>query len=367
MGHVRRIGSGRWEARYRSDAGKEHSRRFPTRREADAFLSRIDAAQQRGDWVDPAGGRVRLDDLVERWRETEVSLRPSSRARDESYLRNHVLPTFGSVPIGRINNLDIRRWVADLTNAGLAPATVQKAHQTLAKVLRFGVDTGLLIRNPSDRVPLPRVERKEMRVLTPLEIDHLAATINPRYSALVIFGAYSGLRLGELAGLRRDRLELLRRQVRVNEIAVEVRGQVFYGPPKTRAGNRVVPLPGFVIETLTRHLETYSQPSQDGLVFPGAEGGVLRASQWRSRHWYPAVKDAGLTGLRPHDLRHTAVSLWIAADARPNQIAAWAGHTSVAVVLDRYGHLFPGHERDVLERLEVIHSRGDQRSRGLEW
>jgi integrase len=269
------------------------------------------------------------------------------------------------VPIGKISNLDVRMWVAGLNQQGLAPATVQKAHQTLSKVLRFGVDTGLLLKNPCDRVPLPRIERKEMRVLDPTQIEHLASVMTPRYSALVTFGAYSGLRLGELAGLRRDRLDLARREVRVNEIAVEVRGEVFRGPPKTRAGIRTVPIPSFVTEVMTQHLVTYSQPD-DGLVFPGAEGGVLRASQWRNRHWYPAVKEAGLTGLRPHDLRHTAVSLWIAAGAQPNQIAKWAGHTSVAVVLDRYGHLFPGHERDVLDRLEAMRTRRNDRG-GMEW
>jgi integrase len=178
-------------------------------------------------------------------------------------------------------------------------------------------------------------------------------------------GAYGGLRLGEIAGLRRARLDLERREVRVAEIAVEVRGQVFYGPPKTRAGNRTVPLPGFVVDTLTEHLTTYAQPGEDGLVFPGAEGAVLRAGLFRNRHWYPAVKAAELAPLRPHDLRHTAVSLWIAAGAKPNQIATWAGHTSVSVVLDRYGHLFPGHERDVLDRLERMH-RNDPGGRAID-
>ena len=258
-----------------------------------------------------------------------------------------MLPAFGDFPLGSITNLAVREWIAGLSGRGLAPATVQKAHQTLSKILRSAVDANLLAHNPSERVPLPRVERQEMRVLTPPEITALSETMTPRYSALVTFAAYSGLRLGELAGLRRNRLSLQRHHVRVSEIAVEVRGELFRGPPKTRAGNRTVPLPGFVVDTMAEHLERFAAPVPDGPVFPGAEGGTLRASQWRNRHWAPAVRDAGLAPLRPHGLRHTAVSLWIAAGAAPNQIATWAGHTSVSVVLDRYGHLFPGHEREV--------------------
>ena len=169
-----------------------------------------------------------------------------------------------------------------------------------------------------------------------------------------LFDAYCGLRLGELAGLRRSRVDLLRRQVHVGEIAVEVKGQLLFGPPKTRAGNRKVPLPRFVADEMAVHLDTYGDADPDAFVFVGPDGGALRANGWRARQWRPAIRAAGLEPLRPHDLRHTAVSLWVAAGASPKQIAAWAGHTSVSVVLDRYGHLFPGHEEAVLDRLDSL-------------
>lgn len=109
-------------------------------------------------------------------------------------------------------------------------------------------------------------------------------------------------------------------------------------------------------EELTTHLTKFTDADPEALVFPGADGGAHRSNAWRARHWRPAVRAAGVEPLRPHDLRHTAVSLWIAAGASPNQIATWAGHTSVSVVLDRYGHLFPGHEEAVLARLEDLGS-----------
>jgi len=291
---------------------------------------------------------------VQQWSATTVNLKPSSRARDDSYLRNHVLPAFGQAPLARISHLDVRAWVADLNAKGLAPATVHKAYQTLAKTLRAAVDAGLIARSPCRDVPLPRVEREEMRFLDPTEIARLADRITPRYRAMVLLGAYGGLRLGELAGLRRGRLQLAQRHVRVAEIAVEVRGTLTFGTPKTRASRRSVPLPGFVAGALAEHLDAFCDHDPDTLVFAGRDGAALRANLWRRRHWRPAVTAAALDPLRPHDLRHAAVSLWIAAGASPKQIATWAGHTSVAVVLDRYGHLFPGHESAVLERLEAI-------------
>ncbi len=98
----------------------------------------------------------------------------------------------------------------------------------------------------------------------------------------------------------------------------------------------------------------YSGDGVDAFVFPGPSGGPFRAGSWRQRVWKPAITAAGLALLRPHDLRHTAVSLWAAAGATPNEVAARAGHTSVAVVLDRYRHLFPAELERTTGRLEEM-------------
>jgi hypothetical protein len=124
------------------------------------------------------------------------------------------------------------RLVAELSARGLAPATVQKSYQLLGKVMGAAVDAGMLAQSPCRRVPLPEVEREEMRILTPAEVATLADAIAPRCRALVLVGAYGGLRIGELAGLRRGRVDLLRGTVQVAEIVVEVRGVLHVGHPR---------------------------------------------------------------------------------------------------------------------------------------
>lgn len=104
-------------------------------------------------------------------------------------------------------------------------------------------------------------------------------------------------------------------------MAVEVSGTVVSGPPKTKAGRRSVPLTRVAVEALAEHLDRFGSSEPSALVFTGRDGGVLRAGQWRSRHWKPAIQAAGVAPLRPHDMRHTAVSLWIAAGATPKQVA----------------------------------------------
>jgi integrase len=151
-----------------------------------------------------------------------------------------------------------------------------------------------------------------------------------------------GPRIGELAGLRRRRVDLLR-TVDVAEIVAEVRGELYVGPPKTRAGRRTVGLPRSVVEQLADHVGPVGDP--DAYVFTADKGGVLRTSNFRVKVWPLVVRVAGLAPLRPHDLRHTAVALWIATGASPNEVSVRAGHTSVSFTLDRHGHLFPSHDR----------------------
>jgi integrase len=119
----------------------------------------------------------------------------------------------------------------------------------------------MIAQSPCQRVPLPKIEREEMRFLTPAEIARLADAIRPSYRALVLVGAYGGLRIGELAGLRRSRVDLLRGTVEVAEIVTEVGGRLRVGPPKTRASRRTVGLPRAVVEELAAHLAMPAPPT----------------------------------------------------------------------------------------------------------
>ena len=165
-----------------------------------------------------------------------------------------------------------------------------------------------------------------MRFLNPAEIAALADTINPRYRALVLTAAYTGLRAGECAGLKLTRLNLLRRQLTVAETLSDVRGHLRFSPPKTNAARRTVTLPASLCDELARHIGEY--PTED-LVFTAAEGGPIRWSNFRRRSWQPATEAVGLDGLRFHDLRHTHAALLIAAGEHPKVIQARLGHASI--------------------------------------
>jgi integrase len=194
-----------------------------------------------------------------------------------------------------------------------------------------------------------------MRFLSADDLWRLAHRMDERYRAFVLLGGYGGLRLGEILGLRWASVDLLRRQISVTETLMDLAGRIDFGPPKTKAAIRVVAVPRFVADELS--MLAVGPVDTGGLVFRSPEGQAVRPSHFRRRFWNPAVAAAGLAPLRIHDLRHTAVALWIAAGANPKQIAVRAGHTSVSVVLDRYGHLFPDQDDALVAALEGMTPR----------
>lgn len=353
---VKHLSSGKqaYLVRVRASDGKERTKQFARRKDAEHYAHLIEVDRGNGSYIDPRLGKITVAEWFERWWPSVTNLRPSTRARDEASFRIHVLPTFGTTALARVDRTSLRQWVAalsDPTGAGLAPATVTKAAQVFNKTMRAATEDRLIATNPVERLPLPKIEREEMRFLTADELWTLADTIDTRYRGFVLLAGYSGLRLGELLALRWQRVDPLRRQVTVVETQTDLAGHVSFGPPKTRAALRTVGIPSFVAEELSR--VTDGPAPQDQLVFRSPDGHAVRPGLFRRRFWTPAVEAAGLTPLRIHDLRHTAVSLWIAAGANPKQVAVRAGHTSVSVVLDRYGHLYPQQELDLMERLEL--------------
>jgi len=215
-------------------------------------------------------------------------------------------------------------------------------------------DDGLIPTNPARGIRPPQAQRHEQRYLTPAEVARLADTIDQRYRGLVYLAAYGGLRIGELAGLRVGRVDLSAGTVQVVEQVVEVAGIQHFGPPKTAAGRRTVPVPRFVVDELVPLCE--GKPP-DALVFTAPGGGVLRRTIWAARFFRPAVERADLAPLRIHDLRHTAVGLWIAAGANTLEITRRAGHSSSTFVLDRYGHLLDPARSETTDRRDEMAKR----------
>ncbi len=339
----------------RGPDGRERSRTFRTRRAAEAYEREQLTLRDQGGWVDPRASRMTVAEWVREWSGTIVHLRPSTRRIYADNLRLHVLPSLGAVPLSKLTKTELRRWLAELAATDLSPASVHQAFRCLRRVLGAAVDGDVLARNPLAGIKPPKVDRREMRFLTADEVATLADMIDERYRAFVLVGAYCGLRWGELAGLRRHRVDLLHRSLQVVEaLGIGEKGRRALLPVKTGASRRAITLPALVVEALEHHLTFYAGAGHTGFVFTAPHGGSLDVNTFRNRYWLPAVHAAGLAPLRVHDLRHTAASLAIAAGADVKVVQSMLGHASAAMTLDRYGHLMPGQAESVAERLDAI-------------
>jgi integrase len=357
MASIKRRPDGTWRARYRTSDGRERSKHFKRKLDAERWVSSQVTDRARGVWVDDRRGRETFAAFVDTsFRQTMVGLEPSTRATNESYLRTHVLPAFGHMQLAAIDYAICQAWVNELTTRK-APSTVVKAAQIMSKVMKVAVRSRLVPHNPMTDVDLPTIRESDDIYLTPAQVKDLAEAMTevaPRYRALVWIGCYAGPRIGELAALRWGDFDPLRRTVAIVRKSIEVAGVgVYEGPTKTKAGRRTVTLPRPVADEIERHRRAFAADTTD-LVFTSPGGAQIRPHNLRRREWATAVSRAGLDGFTFHDMRHTAVSLWVAAGASDLEVAKWAGHRSPAFTKTRYAHLFPEHGEALAARLEIF-------------
>ena len=353
FGNVRELPSGRYQARFEDERGDQHKapHTFATKGQAGKWLAAQQTARESGTYVDGRAGAVLVADYLADWLAGRVGHRPSTTSRDVGNVERYLVPAFGHLALGKLEAPAVRKWVAELSAAGLAPATIGKAGQILSAAYDQAVDDRVVPANPCRRVRWPKVEALELDVLEPADIAKLADAIDQRYRAVVLLACWAGLRIGEITALRVGDLDPLRRTVRVERTCTEVDGHLYVNAPKTRAGRRTVPLPASVAAELA---ELVAGKHRDDLVVEAPHGGYIRRSAWSKRYWSPARQAIGRPALRIHDMRHTAVSLWIAAGADAKRVAVWAGHASVVSVFDRYGHLFPAGDDAVAQALDLL-------------
>lgn len=361
-----------YRVKWRTADGSERSRSFVDKDAAKRFLRDTESELDAGTYIDTNDGAIPLREWIAHTAQSWNDLRPSTRARYDSAIQAQILPTFGDVPIGRIDDVAVQRWVNDLTNSGLKPSTVVKAYQVLTKIMRPAVGKRIRV-SPCDGVTVPKVEQHEARALDVDEVARLAAAIGPEWDALVWIGATCGLRVGEMLALQWRDVDLLHATITVRRTVSEANGAQHVGPPKSAAGRRAVPMPRVAVDAVRARLERTGGAPGD-YVFPTASGSPWRATNFRYRIWNQACCDAGLAtwrkrrgkpgyhydGLVIHELRHTAVTLWIAHGATLIECQKWAGHESVAVLLRVYGHLFPTHGARVTDALDAAFDDDDQ-------
>jgi len=357
MAHIekrQRAGSDstRWRARYRGPDGKERSKTFVKKSDAERWLATQQASVAQGAWIDPSEGRITLAEWVTVWEGTLAHLRPRTKELNVGVARNYLVPRFGAWPLDKITTASVQAMLTEeLAEGRLSNSAIRRHVMVLAQVLDGAVRDGRLGVNVARNVKLPPEHSREMRFLKADEVMLLANTIEPFYRPMVLTAAYVGLRWGEITGLAVEKVNVPAGTMRIDRQLQEIGGQMTFTPPKTRSGIRTVSVPPTLMRILKSHFAT-KQVRESGLAFPSVQGKPLRNPSFR-RVWLRAVRDAGFKGFVFHELRHTAAALAIAQGAHPMAIKERLGHASITTTLDRYGGLFPSLDRAIATGLDL--------------
>ena len=353
FGRVRRLPSGRWQARYATLEGEQRTgpQTFATKAEASRFLAQIEVDLQRGLVVDPRLARTTLREWSERFITTTMHLRPKTRASYASLLRTTILPALGDQQVGRLRPIDVQEWVASMHARGLSASRIRQGYRLLSQMMAAAEDSGLTARTPCRRIRLPRMEEHEPNILTREQVSTLAAACRPPYDLLVEVLAYSGLRIGEALALRRESVDPLGGRLIVRESLSEANGQITFQTPKNHQ-QRAVTVPAFLLRQLRDHLDVNVAADQRALLFVGATGEPMRHAGVMRRAWLPAVAATGLVGVTPHDLRATHASWVIDEGGSVMDAAARLGHAAGTVTTRHYARPVLGRDAEIAERLD---------------
>lgn len=373
FGSMRKLPSGRWQARYYGPDMSYHPgpTTFQTKGDAQAWLAEERRLISQGRWTAPRERALRaaaaesarrartLSQYAEQWLTSRVTtsgaaLRPSTVAGYRTSLEVHILPRFGPLPLDEITTAAVRQWRGEFSATG-HDATGAKSYALLKAILQTAEDDEVIPRNPC-RIKGAGSAAKVRRsiALSPSELAELVAAMPTAWRALTLVSGWCGLRVGEAAGLRRGDVDLSTGTLRIAQTAqyVGTPARLVIGPPKSERGLRTVHMPDLVTQSMAEHLATRGPLKAGDFVWTRQDGQPI------SRHtvlsaFKTAAAATGHEGLVWHDLRHTANTLAADAGASQATLQTRMGHADPKVSAI-YLHTSRNHDRDLANRLGQI-------------
>jgi integrase len=327
-----RAGRGmRWRARYVDDRGREHTKGFPRKSDAQHWLDKQTAAIISGTHVAPRDTQLTVEQWCDLWIEGYKVNRESTVRAARTHIRQ-IVAEFGDVPLSAVRPSQVKAWVARLRADGVEASYVYALHSRLSQICSDAVHDGVLGRNPCSRRTSPPMGKAKVYVATTEQVWAIHDAVPDHLRVAVLLGAFVGLRVAEVSGLRVSDVDFIRGVVHPKQ-------QWPDKPLKTDGSDQAIPIPQDLALLLSASVQAY--PS-DMMVTNGP--GTERCGPWIIER---AIRDAKKTidGLPEqfsfHDLRHYLASLLIASGADIKTVQARMRHATARTTLDTYGHLWP--------------------------
>ena len=424
FGNARKLPSGRYQIRYPGPDGRTRTgpETYERKSDADKALVMVEAQMTSGTWTDPERGKIKLGDYAATWITQRPGLRPRTVDLYRWLLKKHIEPYIGGVPVSKMSTRLVREWRAMLLDNGVSVSMAAKAYRLLRAVMTTAAeDDNMLHRNPCRIKGAGDEQAEERPVLTVRQVFDLAdvvgrrpignirkvadgyrlrfcrngamrtlperfatrpeaertlwkmadegradCTHDRRFRCLVLLTALTSLRWGEATALRRADLDLRAGTVRVRAAYVErSSGEMLIGPPKSKAGRRIIGVPAAIIPDLTMHLSIYVKDEPSALVFPGVQGGPIRRGNFNKMSaWPQAVASIGMPGLHFHDLRHTGNQFAANSGAGLRDLMARMGHDSERAAMI-YQHEARGADKAITSAIDT-HVEDEKRKNGVD-
>jgi len=362
-GCIRQRKDGRWLAiiTVGYSAGGKRLRKYvygETKREVTEKLTRLQ--NQKLDGALQPTSKLKVDEYLQRWLEDAVklSVRNTTYQSYSQLVRLHISPLIGGMKLASLTPANVQWLYAELDRRGKSRRIQYQCHAVLHRALEVAMKWGLVARNVADAVERPKLKTHEVKPLDDSQVrTFLAAAQDDRLHSLYVLAVCTGMRQGELFGLKWGDIDLKAGTLQVRRTIVEVDGKFYENEPKTEKGKRLIHLPESAVTALVTHRAKLMTEGLAAcpLVFPNNAGGYLRRQNVARRSFSPILKTAGLPeSTRFHDLRHSHATMLLSAGIHPRVVQERLGHSQIAVTLGVYSHVMPSMQAEAAAKVESL-------------
>ena len=372
-GSIRKRKDGRWEGRYTAghdpETGKAIYKNVLGKTQAEV-KEKVKQAIGEAQALDVTkAGKYTVEEWMEVWFQdyAKIKVRPSSHQTYQGYIHNHIRPNIGDIPLEKLTSLDLQKFYKKLLTTGrvdrvgakgqpkgLSAKTVRNIHQILSSALKLAQEQRLILTNPAEGCALPRVEHQEMKTLTTVQL----ASFFREARESGVFELYylelaTGLRRGELLGLKWEDIDLEHGELRVKRQVARINGEITEAPLKTKNSYRTLPLSEDTIQLLK---EQKKKVGSSPWVFPSPNGGPISPDSVGNM-LHRVLKRAGLSRIRFHDLRHTFATLALQNGVDVKTVSGMLGHYSAGFTLDTYAHVTTAAQKEAARAMGKVLAR----------
>jgi integrase len=317
-----------------------------------------------------ASNKQKVSEYLEHWLSVKkIPLKAGTYATHSTFVHSQMIPHLGKIQLQRLSKNHVQHFIkVMLEEEDLEPSTIHTIYTILSSAMNDAVESQLLSANPCKKVVLPHVEDRDYQVLDSEQVQTLlTALVEHPLEGLITLALATGMRRGELLGLKWSDIDMERGRLRVQRTVIRINGQGYLeNTPKTKGSRRTITLTRSALDALKEHrkrqLQERLQPAEWNneldLVFPGRNGKYFPFPTL-AEQFARVLTLAGLPKMRFHDLRHTCATLLLSMSISPKVVSELLGHSSIKITMDRYGHVIPGMQETAMNQYDVLLKRRD--------